>query len=128
MDFFQGVPIEKVEEQLKNCEFWDFLYEASKYAPYRPEDFLKNKEEFFKKFEDKQCLCVGDGTCDNGLLLSKLGVNVISTDISKVALEIGNKRAKEFSVEKNFKTIETGTLEYDFGQKFDLIIAKFIHK
>ena len=108
----------------EDANYWNELYEdvGDSEVPWIETDFIDQHIDFFKTFKNKHCLCVADGTGDNGLKLSKLGINVTATDISTVAIKKARKRAKEQNL-TNYQIIETDSLEFDFQKKFDLIVG-----
>jgi hypothetical protein len=111
-------------EQKHNDQYWNNIYEeiGDGEVPWIKSNFIKEHLDFFKSFVGKEALCIADGTGDNGIELSKMGINVTATDISTTAIDLATKRAKKENL-TNYKVINTGTLEYDFQKKFDLIIG-----
>eukprot|EP01080_Neovahlkampfia_damariscottae_P006527 gene6527-10535_t len=103
---------------------WDELYEdlGGNEVPWIKSKFIEEHLDFFKKFENKECLCVADGNGDNGIKLAKLGINVTATEISTKAIKKAIEQAEELKL-TNYKVVETGTLDFDFQKKFDLIVG-----
>jgi ubiquinone/menaquinone biosynthesis C-methylase UbiE len=110
--------------QKHDDKYWNSLYEEIGEAevPWVKSNFIQEHLDFFKSFKGKEALCIADGTGDNGIELAKMGIHVTATDISTTAIDLATKRAKKENL-TNYKVINTGTLEYDFGKKFDLILG-----
>lgn len=73
------------------------------------------------KPDTKKILDFGCGSGNHGIPLSKLGYKVTGVDISKVMVDMGNKRKKE----ANIKFIQGDMREIDLDKKFDTVVSLF---
>ena len=109
-------------------EFWDARYSHPNHVyGYRPNDFLKAQSRWLRP--GSRVLCLGDGEGRNGVWLAERGHDVVSLDISKVALD----KAKALAAARG-TSIETWQVDLadwveapDPERGWDAVVAIFVH-
>jgi cyclopropane fatty-acyl-phospholipid synthase-like methyltransferase len=105
-------------------QFWDERYAAEGYLfGTAPNAFLASQRHLLKP--GQSALAVADGEGRNGIWLAQQGLDVLSVDISPVALEKAKKLAQDAGVP--LRTELADLREWEWGEnRFDVIAAIFI--
>lgn len=105
-------------------EFWNskFSREGFLYG-LKPNSFIASKVKSFPK--NAKVLCLGEGEGRNAIFLAKRGFEVVAIDASDIGLKKLEQRAKEENL--NIKTICMDLNNWEASQKYDVIIASYLH-
>jgi cyclopropane fatty-acyl-phospholipid synthase-like methyltransferase len=103
---------------------WDERYSQEGYLfGTEPNAFLVMQRHMLKP--DMTCLAVADGEGRNGVWLAEQGLQVISVEASKVALDKAKKLAQHRGVELQFEQADLA--KWQWGEdRFDVVAAIFI--
>lgn len=82
-------------------------------------EYFSNKDSKYKNVLD-----VGSGQGRNSLMLSDLGFNVTSIDLSRVGIKQMQERARERSLA--IEGIEGDVFQYEFMKRFDYILVDMV--
>ncbi|MEW5943266.1 MAG: class I SAM-dependent methyltransferase [Pseudomonadota bacterium] len=105
-------------------QFWDERYAAAGYLfGTAPNAFLASQRHLLKP--GQSALAVADGEGRNGIWLARQGLDVLSVDISPVALEKAKKLAQDAGIP--LRTELADLREWEWGEnRFEVIAAIFI--
>ena len=105
-------------------QFWDERYAAAGYLfGTAPNAFLASQRHLLKP--GQSALAVADGEGRNGIWLAQQGLDVLSMDISPVALEKAKKLAQDAGIP--LRTELADLREWEWGEnRFEVIAAIFI--
>jgi len=105
-------------------DFWNARYADSAYLfGTEPNAFLVSRADLLKS--GQKVLAVADGEGRNGVWLAQRGLDVLSVDISPVALEKAGRLADKAGVALRTETVDL--LAWEWGRdRFDAIVAIFI--
>lgn len=105
-------------------QFWDERYAAEGYLfGTAPNAFLASQRHLLKP--GQSALAVADGEGRNGIWLAQQGLDVLSMDISPVALEKAKKLAQDAGIP--LRTELADLREWEWGEnRFEVIAAIFI--
>jgi cyclopropane fatty-acyl-phospholipid synthase-like methyltransferase len=105
-------------------DFWNDRYaDASYLFGTEPNAFLVSQAELLRP--GQKVLAVADGEGRNGVWLARQGLDVLSVDISELALEKARRLAGQAKV--TLRTEAVDLLSWDWGMdRFDAIVAIFI--
>lgn len=105
-------------------QFWDDRYAVGEYIfGTEPNVFLASQRHLLKP--GQSVLAVADGEGRNGVWLAQQGLDVLSVDISPVALEKAEKLAQAAGV--RLRTELADLRQWEWGEnRFDAIAAIFI--
>lgn len=103
---------------------WDERYAVDDFLFGRePNEFLRSQA--WRLHAGQSALAVADGEGRNGVWLARQGLDVLSVDISSVALAKAQGLAAEYGVA--LRTEQADLAQWDFGQeRFDVVVAIFI--
>lgn len=103
---------------------WNERFAAQDYVfGTEPNAFLHSQRALLKP--GMKALAVADGEGRNGVFLARLGIDVLSTDFSPVALEKAKRLAATAGV--TLKTECVDVAEWDWGApRFDAVVAIFV--
>lgn len=104
---------------------WDDRYAAaSNLFGDEPSPLLREYRDLLSP--GLRALAIGDGEGRNGVWLARRGLDVLSIDLSAVALERARRRAREYGVP--LRTLQTDILDWHWPEKaFDLVTLIFVH-
>lgn len=110
---------------MSSKDFWDQRYNTDEFVyGIHPNDFLMSVMPKLKG--KKRVLCLAEGEGRNAVFLAEQGFDVTALDISQVAVEKGQRLAKQRGVEVNW--LVTDLADYSFERSgWDLIVAVFMH-
>jgi cyclopropane fatty-acyl-phospholipid synthase-like methyltransferase len=105
-------------------EFWNQRFSGDTYLfGTEPNAFLLSQRKRLKP--GMRALAVADGEGRNGVFLARLGLDVLSTDFSPVALEKARKLAAAAGVALGTECVDVAT--WDWGApRFDVVAGIFI--
>jgi cyclopropane fatty-acyl-phospholipid synthase-like methyltransferase len=105
-------------------EQWNQRYSSSEYFfGQQPNEFLRSQSH--RLTPGQKVLALADGEGRNGVWLAKLGLDVLSVDISPIALEKAQRLAANRGVTITTEVADLAT--WDWGvERFDAIVAIFI--
>lgn len=105
-------------------EFWNskFSREGFLYG-LKPNSFIASKVKSFPK--NAKVLCLGEGEGRNAIFLAKRGFEVSAIDASNIGLKKLEQRA--FEEKLNIKTICMDLNEWEAQEKYDVILASYLH-
>ncbi len=104
---------------------WDERYAASRNL------FGDDPSPLLREFRPRllagmKALAIGDGEGRNGVWLARQGLDVLSIDLSTVALDRARRRAQGAGV--TLRTLQTDILAWDWPDDiFDLVTLIFVH-
>src|ERR1035437_629778 len=103
---------------------WDERYQGCEYHfGTEPNAFLASNRERLKP--GMRCLAVADGEGRNGVWLAGQGLNVLSVDISSVAIAKGRALAMQRGVTMDVELVDL--TQWDWPQNhFDVVAGIFI--
>jgi len=104
---------------------WDERYAASRNLfGDDPSPLLREMRPRF--LPGMKALAIGDGEGRNGVWLARLGLDVLSIDLSAVALDRARRRAQDAGV--TLRTLQTDILAWKWPvEAFDLVTLIFVH-
>lgn len=104
---------------------WDDRYSASRNLfGDDPSPLLSEFRTHF--LPGMKALAIGDGEGRNGVWLARQGLDVLSIDLSAVALGRARRRAQECGV--SLRTLQADILDWDWpADAFDLVTLIFVH-
>jgi 2-polyprenyl-3-methyl-5-hydroxy-6-metoxy-1,4-benzoquinol methylase len=103
---------------------WDERYAGDEYLfGTEPNCFLVSQQHILKS--GMSCLALADGEGRNGVWLAHQGLQVLSVDASKVALDKANKLAVQSGATLDFELVDLEHWEWG-GARFDMVVAIFI--
>lgn len=105
-------------------ERWNQRYSTDEYFfGLEPNEFLRSQS--YRLTPGQKVLSIADGEGRNGVWLASLGLNVLSVDISPIALEKAQRLAAKHDVTITTEVADLAT--WDWGvERFDAIVAIFI--
>jgi cyclopropane fatty-acyl-phospholipid synthase-like methyltransferase len=105
-------------------EFWDTRFDTETFIfGTEPNVFLASNKALFKP--GMRVLAVADGEGRNGVWLAQHGCEVLSVDVSPIAIEKARKLATERGVQVQFEC--ANLMEWDWPQQsFDAVVCIFI--
>ena len=85
-------------------------------------------EYIIRKYSDKPIeildLCTGSGAICVSLAKYMKNAKITATDISSGAIEVAKRNAQKNKVDEKIKFLEKDALtDYDFGEKFDIVVS-----
>ena len=89
----------------------------------KPNSFIASKVKSFPK--NAKVLCLGEGEGRNAIFLAKRGFEVSAIDASNIGLKKLEQRA--FEEKLNIKTICMDLNEWEAQEKYDVILASYLH-
>lgn len=105
-------------------EFWNSKFSRDGFLyGLKPNSFIASKVKLFKK--DAKVLCLGEGEGRNAIFLAKRGFDVSAIDASNIGLKKLEQRAKEENLD--IKTICIDLNEWEAKEKYDVIVASYLH-
>ena len=121
----KGIPLEYTineKEFMKLC----FYVDENVLIPRQDTEILV--EEVIKIAKENNCkkildLCTGSGCIAISIAKYIENSNITAIDVSKKAIEIAKKNAKENKVEKQIKFIESNLFEKIGNEKYDIIVS-----
>lgn len=104
--------------------FWNERFSGAEYLfGTEPNAFLASQRDRLKA--GMNALAIADGEGRNGVFLARLGLDVLATDFSPVALEKAQRLAGEVGVP--LKTECVDLMNWDWGApRFDVVAAIFV--
>ena len=105
-------------------QFWDERFSTDTYIfGTRPNVFLESNKALFKP--GMRVLAVADGEGRNGIWLAQQGCEVLSVDVSPVAIEKARKLAAERGARLQFECADL--MDWDWPEEgFDAVVCIFI--
>lgn len=113
------------EKEFHDTRFSNEIRQSvSKYYQITRKSLQLFNEETIQSSENRNCLVLGCGIDTQATAIAKMGGKVIGIDISEVAVEKSNAKAKVEKVTENasFLTMNAENLEFDNG-KFDVVLG-----
>lgn len=105
-------------------EFWDERYRAEGYIfGIEPNRFLASQASLLAP--GQRALAIADGEGRNGVWLAQQGLDVVSTDISPVAVEKARTLAESKGVQVDFRVCDIREWVWP-NAEFDVVAAIFI--
>jgi len=109
----------------QTSKFWDDRYQESGYAyGVTPNQFLTEQEHRLKP--GMKALAVGDGEGRNGVWLAKLGLEVLSVDISPVGLAKAQALANQHNVEIQTECADLTSWDWKMFE-YDVVVSIYLH-
>lgn len=104
--------------------FWDSRYDTETYLfGTLPNRFLKSEEERFRAGD--RVLAVADGEGRNGVWLAGLGCEVLSMDVSPIAVRKAQQLAQKHGVDLRFEVADLTQWQWPSGC-YDAVVCIFI--
>lgn len=105
-------------------ERWNQRYSTNEYFfGQQPNEFLRSQS--YRLTPGQKVLALADGEGRNGVWLAEMGLDVLSVDISPIALEKAQRLAASRGVTITTEVVNLAT--WDWGvERFDTIVAIFI--
>jgi len=111
-------------QNIDELERWNQRYSSDEYFfGLEPNEFLRSQS--YRLSPGQKVLAIADGEGRNGVWLASLGLDVLSVDISPIALEKAQRLAASRGVTITTEVAEIATWNWGV-ERFDVIVAIFI--
>jgi SAM-dependent methyltransferase len=119
--------MQKNEQATNVQEFWNNIYAANPTCiPNEEDPMLVAAMEYFGDISGASFLDLGCGNGSSSLYFAKRGANVVSVDISEVAIESLSKFCRDNQI-NNIHPIHCSAFDIDkLGQQFDFVFGNMI--
>lgn len=105
-------------------EFWNSKFSRDGFLyGTKPNTFIASKTKSFKK--ESRLLCLGEGEGRNAIFFANKDFEVTAIDASDIGLSKLEQRAKEDNL--NITTLCTDLNHWEVKEKYDVIIASYLH-
>jgi cyclopropane fatty-acyl-phospholipid synthase-like methyltransferase len=111
-------------QNIDELERWNQRYSTDEYFfGLEPNEFLRSQS--YRLSPGQKVLAIADGEGRNGVFLASLGLDVLSVDISPIALEKAQRLAASRGITLTTEVADLATWNWGV-ERFDVIVAIFI--